>query len=56
VKIIKDIENHLDCWDASYDRFIKIEAIEEKSRKHERIFKTGVGIISIICALYAIYQ
>ena len=54
-KWIKDTENHLERADAIYDRFIRIEVLEEKSRKRERIFKTGVGIAAILCALYAIY-
>jgi hypothetical protein len=55
VKRIKDIENHLERADAMYDRFIKIEAVEEKRKARERILKIGVGIASILCALYAVY-
>ena len=53
---IKDIENHLERADARYERFIKIEQIRERKRRRGVIVKIGVGIISILCALYAVFN
>jgi hypothetical protein len=55
VKILREIEDHLERADARYDRFVKIEALKEKDKRRERILNTGIGIAAILCALYAIY-
>lgn len=52
---IRDIENHLERADARFERDAKIEAIEQKNRLWRLVIKLNVGIISILCAVYAIY-
>ncbi len=54
-KRIKDIENPLERFDAQFERMRKIEAIREKNRLRQTVIKLNVGIISILCALYAVY-
>lgn len=53
---IKDIENHLERFDARLARDAKIEAIREKNKLYQLVFKLNVGIIAILCAVYAIYM
>ncbi len=54
MKRLKDIEDHLQRSDERYERLIKIEQIREQRKKRERVLKICVGLISILCALYAI--
>ncbi len=51
---IRDIENHLERADARIERFEKIEAIRERRRLYRIVIKLNVGIIAILCAVYAI--
>jgi hypothetical protein len=54
-KRIKDIENHLERCDARFERLMKIEAIEERHSLYWKVIKLNVGIIAILCAIYAVY-
>lgn len=54
MKRIKGIENHLEHADAQYDRFLKIEAIEEERRERMRRLKTYIGQLLIAGAITAI--
>ncbi len=55
-KSIKDIENHLERYDARFEGNAKIEAIRQKNRLWLIVIKLNVGIISILCAVYAVYM
>ena len=55
MKRIKDLEDHLERCDASFERFMKIEAIEERRRLYSIVIKLNVGIVAILCAIYAVY-
>ncbi len=55
-KRIKDIENHLECFEARCEREAKIEAIRERYELYRLVIKLNVGIISILCAVYAVYM
>ncbi len=50
---IKDIENPLERFNASFERMMKIEAVREKNRLWQTVIKINVGITSILCAIYA---
>ncbi len=56
MKRLKDIENHLERFDAGCERDTLIEAIREKKRLYQIVIKLNVGIISILCAVYAVYM
>ncbi len=53
---IRDIENHLARFDATFEQNAKIEAIRERNELCQTVIKINVGIISILCAVYAIYM
>jgi len=53
---IKDIENHLERFDARFERNAKIEAIRERNRLYQIVIKLNVGVIAILCAIYAVYM
>jgi hypothetical protein len=55
MKRLKDIEIHLECFEARYERERKIEAIRQKDRLWRIVIRLNVGIIAILCAVYAIY-
>ena len=54
MKRIKDIENHLERADARYDRFLRIEAIEEEQRERRRRLKIYIGQLLLAGAITAI--
>ncbi len=56
MKRFKDIVNHLERSDAGFERDAEIEAIREKRRLYQIVIKLNVGIISILCAVYAVYM
>jgi hypothetical protein len=56
MKRLKDIENHLERYEARQKREAAIEAIEARCELYRIVIKLNVGIISILCAAYAIYQ
>jgi hypothetical protein len=56
MKWLKDIENHLERFEARYERLAKIEAIRQKNRLWQIVIRLNVGIISILCAVYAVYM
>jgi hypothetical protein len=56
LKRLKDIENHLERADPRFGRLVRIEAIEEKKRLWQIVIKLNVGIVAILCAVYAIYM
>ena len=49
------IENHLERSDARSVRAAQIKAIQERNRLVRILIKTNVGIVSILCAVYAVY-
>ncbi len=51
-----DIENHLERSDARSVRTARIEAVRERNRLIRMVIKTNVAIISILCAVYAVYM
>ncbi len=53
---IRDIENYLERSDARFERLMKIEAIRERRRLYQIVIKLNIGIIAILCAVYAIYM
>jgi hypothetical protein len=52
---IRDIEDHLERWDAQCKREAMIEAVRARRRLYRTVIKLNVGIIAILCAIYAIY-
>ena len=52
----KDFENHLERGDARIARIARDEAARERNRLIGIVIKTNVAIISILCAVYAIYM
>ena len=52
---ITDIENHIERFDAMLARDARIEAIRAKHDLYRIVIKLNVGIISILCAVYAVY-
>jgi hypothetical protein len=56
MKRLKDIENHLERFEARYERERKIEAIRQKNRLWRIVIRLNVGIIAILCAVYAVYM
>ena len=51
---IRDIPTRLERADARIERFERIEAVRERNRLIWRVIKMNVGIIALLCALYAI--
>ncbi len=56
MKRLKDIENHLERSDAGFEWGANIEAIQERRKLYRIVIKLNVGIISILCAVYAVYM
>lgn len=56
MKRLKDIENHLERSDARFKLNAEIEATQERNRLCQLVIKLNVGIISILCAVYAVYM
>ena len=55
-KRIKDIEDHLERYEARCKRDTEIEAIEARHQLYRIVIRLNVAIISILCAVYAIYM
>ncbi len=55
IKRIKDIEDHLERFEARYDRMIKIEAIRLREKKKKRLIRIGGAVISLGCVGYVLY-
>lgn len=53
---IRDIENHLERCDARIRRAELLEAASRRDDLIERVVYANVAIISILCAVYAIYS
>ncbi len=53
---IRDIENHLERFDARIARFEKIEVIREKKKNRARIIRFIASRAAIGYALYAVYM
>ncbi len=56
MKRLKDIENHLERYEAQRERDAAIEAIRARRDLYRIVIKLNVGIISILLAVYAIYM
>lgn len=56
MKSIKDIENHLERCEAMCEQNARSEAVRERNRLCLIVVKINVGIISILCAVYAVYM
>jgi hypothetical protein len=56
VRRLKDIENHLERFDVSFERLLKIEAIREKNTACRALIRLYAGIVAILCAVYAIFM
>jgi len=56
MKSLKDIENHLERYEARCKRDAEIEAIRRRNDLYRIVIKLNVGIISILCAVYAVYM
>lgn len=56
MKRFNDIENHLERADARFERLMKIEEIQARNKLYQIVIKLNVGIIAILCAVYAIYM
>ena len=55
-KRIKEIENNLELFEARCERNAKIEAIRQRNRIWRIVIRLNVGIISILCTVYAVYM
>ena len=53
---IRDIENHLERCDARIRRVELIEAVSRRDDIIERVIYANVAVVSILCAVYAIYS
>ena len=51
-----DIENQVERFEEMIKQSARIEAIKERRRLYQIIIKLNVGIISILCALSAIFN
>lgn len=52
---LRGIENHLERSDARIERARKMEAARARDRLIRLVIKLNVGIVSILCAVYAVY-
>lgn len=56
VKRLNEIENYMEYSAAKFERNAKSEVIRERRRLYLIVIKLNVGIIAILCAVYAIYM
>jgi hypothetical protein len=55
VKRIKDIEDHLERFEARYDRMIRLEALRVRKAEKKRLIRLSVAAVSLGCPGYALF-